>query len=282
MSKAYQELLTSLQNNRTSGATELALITLSRLKDCLSDTTDQSPEQIEIIVEELSYARASMVPLGNALHRWLQKLNADGGNYRQQYLDSLVSVYRQLSEASDQVADNALDLVKPGMTVLTHSRSSQVMALFAHLLERHRDFNVIVTISAPGNEGLLVASQLNRMGVSVTVITDAEMGQIMPKVDINIVGCDNWLTDHHFVNKTGTLLQALAARHYDKPFWVLADSFKNSQQTSQHVTLETMPLEELNLPEVKGISGENTYFELVSTRLINGRVDEYGLQAMGG
>lgn len=282
MSETYQELLTSLQNNRTSGATELALITLSRLKDCLSGIADQSPEQIKMIVEELSYARASMVPLGNALHRWQQKLDADDGDYRQQYLDGLVKVYRQLSEVTDRVADNAADLVKPGMTVLTHSRSSQVMALFAHLLERHGDFNVIVTISAPGNEGLLVASQLNQLGVPVTVITDAEMGQIMPGVDINIVGCDNWLTDHYFVNKTGTLLQALAARHFGKPFWVLADSFKNSQQTSHHVTLETMPLDALNLPEAKDLSGNNTYFELVPVRLINGRVDEHGLQAMGG
>lgn len=280
MSEAYQKLLTSLQNNRTSGATELALLTLSRLKDCLYDIPDQSPEQIEMIVEDLSHARASMVPLGNALHRWQNKLNPDNGNYRQQYLDGLLKIYRQLSDASDQVAENAADLVKPGMTVLTHSRSSQVMALFEHLLERHLDFNVIITISAPGNEGLLVASQLNRMGVPVTVITDAEMGQIMPKVDMNIVGCDNWLTDHHFVNKTGTLLQALAARHFGKPFWVLADSFKNSQQTSHNVTLETMPLDKLALPEAKGISGSNTYFELISTRLITGRVEEHGLLAM--
>ncbi len=282
MSEAYQELLTSLQNNRTAGATELALMALSRLKDYLSDISDQSPAQIAMIVEELSQVRASMVPLGNALNRWQQSLDADGGNYREQYLEGLLTVYRQLSEASDRVFENAFGLVKPGMTVLTHSRSSQVMALFSHFLEQHRDYKVIVTISAPGNEGLLVASQLNRMGVPVTVITDAEMGQIMPKVDINIVGCDNWLTDHFFVNKTGTLLQALAARHFDKPFWVLADSFKNSQQTSHHATLETRPLDALNLPETKGISGDNTYFELVPTRLINGRVDEHGLQVTAG
>lgn len=282
MSETYQELLTALQNNRTSGATELALTTLSRLKDCLADMADQSPEQIKKIVAELSHARASMVPLGNALHRWQQQLDAESVDYRQQYLDGLVKIYRQLAEASDRLADHAIDLVKPDMMVLTHSRSSQVMALFTHLLERHRDFKVIVTISAPGNEGLLVASQLNQMGVPVTVITDAGIGQIMHRVDINIVGCDNWLSDHHFVNKTGTLLQALAARHFGKPFWVLADSFKNSQQTRHQVTLETMPLDELNLPEAQGISGDNTYFELIPTRLISGRVDEHGLQAMGG
>jgi translation initiation factor 2B subunit (eIF-2B alpha/beta/delta family) len=277
MSEAYQHLLTSLQENRSAGATELALLTLSRLKDCLFDTGEQTPKQIEMIVEDLSHARASMVPLGNALHRWQQRLDPGADNYRQQYLDGLLNVYRQLAQASEQVAENAAELIKPGMTVMTHSRSSQVMAMFEQLLERHMDFNVIVTISAPGNEGLMVASQLNRMDVPVTVITDAEMGQTMPKVDMNIVGCDNWLSDHHFVNKTGTLLQALAARHFGKPFWVLADSFKNSLQTRQTVSLETLPLDKLNLPGAKGISGNNTYFEVIATRLITGRVEEHGL-----
>lgn len=280
MSEAYQRLLTSLQNNRSAGATELALLTLSRLKDCLYEISEQTDEQIEMIVEDLSHARPSMVPLGNALHRWQQRLDPEVDNYRQQYLDGLVKVYRQLAAASEQVAEHAAELVKPGMTVMTHSRSSQVMSLFEHLLEQHMDFNVIVTVSAPGNEGLMVASQLNRMGVPVTVITDAEMGQTMPRVDMNIVGCDNWLTDHHFVNKTGTLLQALAARHFGKPFWVLADSFKNSQQTSQNASLESLPLDKLNLPETKGISGNNTYFEVIATRLITGRVEEHGLLPM--
>lgn len=280
MSEAYQKLLTFLQDNRTAGATELALITLSRLKDCLYGIPEQTPEQVEMIVEDLSHARGSMVALGNALHRWQKRLDPAAGDYRQQCLDGLIRVYQQLSEASERVAENAAELIKPNMTIMTHSRSSQVMALFEHLLERHMDFNVVVTISAPGNEGLLLASQLSRLGVPVTVITDAEMGQMMPKVDMNIVGCDNWLADRHFVNKTGTLLQALAARHFGKPFWVLADSFKNSHQASHEVILETMPLSELNLPEGKGISGMNTYFELISTRLINGRVDEHALQAI--
>ncbi len=138
----------------------------------------------------------------------------------------------------------------------------------------------MVTISAPGNEGLLVASQLSRLDIPITVITDAEMGLVMPEVDINISGCDSWLTDHHFVNKTGTLLQALASQHFGKPFWVLADSFKNSHQTSHDVTLESMSVDELSLPADERVSGRNTYFETISTRLISGRVDEHGLQAM--
>lgn len=277
---AYQKLVSSLINNHKDGATQLALHTLMALQDYLLTEPELMPEQLESMATELSEARPSMIPLGNALRRWLKKLEDDKPYSKPRYLEMLETVYQQLTDASDRVAENAAELFKPDMTVLTHSRSSQVMSLFEHVLEHHQQFKVIVTLSAPGNEGLLVASQLSKMDVPVTVITDAEMGLVMPQVDINISGCDNWLTDHHFVNKTGTVLQALAAQHFGKPFWVLADSFKNSRQTSQEVTLESMSSDELALPQDKNIAGQNTYFETISTRLISGRVDEHGLQVM--
>jgi len=280
MDDRFDDLLNDLKNNRESGATSLALLTLSALKDYLEDMPVQSAEKIEDLCQTLTAARPSMIALGNALQRWQHRLEVAEIDFKQQYLTQLVKVYQQLADASEQVAAHAANLLKPGMTVLTHSRSSQVMALFEQALEQHQEFKVIVTVSAPGNEGLIVASQLNRLGIPVTLITDAEMGLVMPEVDINISGCDSWLTDHHFLNKTGTLLQALAAQHFGKPFWVLADSFKNSHQTSHEVTLEAMPVDELPLPEGEKIAAKNVYFETISTRLINGRVDEHGLQVM--
>lgn len=280
MADRFDKILTDLRNNRESGATSLALLTLSALKDYLDGQPVHSAEKINTLCDDLTAARPSMIALGNALQRWQHRIEVAEIDFKQQYLAQLVAVYQQLADASEQVAAHAANLLKPGMTVLTHSRSSQVMALFEQALEQHQDFKVIVTISAPGNEGLLVASQLNRLGISVTLITDAEMGLVMPDVDLNISGCDSWLTDHHFVNKTGTLLQALAAQHFGKPFWVLADSFKNSHQTSDDVTLEAMPTDELPIPEGDKIVAKNVYFETISTRLLTGRVDEHGLQVL--
>ncbi len=280
MGKDYQSVLTALKSNQSSGASELALRTLLSFKEYLSSVAEQSADTIETMAAELASARPSMIPLANALRRWQKKLESDAPYNKAHYIDMLDDIYQQLANASDKVAEQASELIKPGMTVLTHSRSSQVMSLFEHAWEQYREFRVMVTLSAPGNEGLAVASQLSKMGVPVTVITDAEMGLVMPDVDLNISGCDCWLTDHHYVNKTGTLLQALAARHFGKPFWVLADSFKNSHQTSDEVSLEAMPADELPLPEGDKIAAKNVYFETVSTRLMTGRVDEYGLQVL--
>jgi translation initiation factor 2B subunit (eIF-2B alpha/beta/delta family) len=276
MSDRFDELLTSLRNNREDGSTAVALTSLSAFRDYLAATSDLTVDNINSLCQQLSTARPSMVALGNALHRWQQGLEPTKSDFKSHSLSRLDAVYQQLAEAAEQAALHAATLIRPGMTILTHSRSSQVMALFE--LVQQQDIHVIVTTSAPGNEGLLVASELDRLGIPATVITDAEMGLVMPEVDINISGCDSWLADHYFVNKTGTLLQALAAQHFGKPFWVLADSFKNSQQTRHQVTLETMPVDELSLPEGQYISGKNIYFETVPTRLISGRVDEHGIQ----
>ncbi|MCX4188597.1 translation initiation factor eIF-2B [Methylophaga sp. OBS4] len=281
MTDTYQTLLANLKNNQQSGATELALTTLQALQQYLQDAAPQTADELTAIAEELAAARPSMIALGNVLHRWLEHSPASTQpeQFKSDYLHNLENIRQQLQQTRDKVALNTCELIKPDMTILTHSRSSQVLALFEQLVKQQTPFAVIITISAPGNEGLLVAQQLNQWQVPTTVITDAELGLFMPEADINISGCDSWLTDHHFVNKSGTLLQALAAQHFGKPFWVLADSFKNSHHNSRQITLESMPADEMQVPNGEFIQARNIYFETISTRLISGRVDEHGVQS---
>lgn len=113
----------------------------------------------------------------------------------------------------------------------------------------------------------------------VTLITDAQMGLFVPQADLVLTGCDCWLADHHFVNKSGTLLLALAARHFGKPFWVLADTFRDSPETSESVRLEEITPTELQAPEGLWITTRNVYFESVPDALISGRVSEQGVSS---
>lgn len=278
MALQIQPIIDYLLSDNQSGSTELALNSLQRLHDLLNRTSDFSQDDLATACNELQSVRPSMIALANALHRWQQDWQDTDSPAA--LSKSLTHIIQQLQQAKLHVAEHAAQLVKHNFTVMTHSRSSQVTALFALLVEHNIKFKVILTLSAPGNEGLLVAQQLNEWKVPTTIITDAEMGLFMPEVDINISGCDSWLADNHFVNKSGTLLQALAAQHFGKPFWVLADSFKNSHQTSHQVTLEAMPINEMQVPAGDFIQAENIYFETISTRLISGRVDENGIKSL--
>lgn len=278
MNERFDRLQQQLEADRESGASSLAQATLSALHDLLHAMPSVERHALDDMAARLARTRPIMVPLGNALRRWLDALPPESAvDFKARYLEHLQQTRHQLRQASGLVAEHATQLIRPGITVMTHSHSSQVMALFALLVENKTPFQVIVTLSAPGNEGIAVARQLDDWQVPTTVITDAELGLFMPRADINLVGCDAWLADEYFVNKSGTLLQALAARHFGKPFWVLADSFKHSHQTTRTVKLEEMPAAELGCPETEFITPRNIYFETIPARLIDGRIDEHGL-----
>ncbi|TBW51251.1 initiation factor 2B [Marinobacter halodurans] len=272
--------IVQLEQDQSSGASQLTLEALRGLDDYLASGPDPSVDQLNELADTLAEARPSMVPLGNAIRRWLAAidLTLTGDELRRQARGATQAIYLDLSQAGRNTARHAVDLVSPGTVIMTHSRSGTVMQLFRALVDRQRPFSVVCTLSGPGNEGRQVAAELADLGVPVTLITDAEMGLFMPHVDLNLTGCDCWLADHHFLNKTGTYLQALAARDLGKPFWVLADGFRDSPLTRASVTLEEMDPAELAPIDNRNIRIHNVYFEPIPAALISGRVTENGLE----
>lgn len=271
------ELLRRVRQDHTSGAAQLALNALDGLCQWL-DTGPVEPAVLDQLLRELAAARPSMVPLGNAIQRCQQALagHSDTVTMREQARTVIASVRADLARAGERVAEQAAARIPPGACILTHSRSSQVVALFTLLARRRHPFSVICTQSSPGNEGFTLARELDALGVEVTVITDAQMGLFAGQADLALCGCDSWLADGHFVNKSGTYLLALAARDQGRPLWVLADSFKDSQATCASVTLEEMPAEETGAPAGTHITARNIYFETVPARLVTGRISEQG------
>lgn len=272
MSVSFKQLLKNLENDQESGALALASQTLQDFYSYLTQTGPFSQQELQTMAAELAAARPSMHALENALSRWQTTLSDDHTDN----LKSLQSVLDSLKQTSQRVIEHALPLVRDKMKILLHSRSSLITGLFEEIARHQISVEVFATLSAPGHEGRLLASKLSQLGFPVTLITDAEVGLVMPEVDLNLSGCDCWLSDGYFVNKTGTLLQALAAHDQNKPFWVLADSFKNSPQTHQTITLENHPEAALDLPAGASIRGLNIWFESIPTRLITGRIDETG------
>ncbi|MEQ9547135.1 MAG: initiation factor 2B [Marinobacter sp.] len=264
-----RDLLERLRNDHESGATALALRTLS---DLAVYTEDADRDDLAALLEALRNARPSMLVIDNALARVESQL-ADGKSP----LAAINHVTRELESASVTIAQYARQQIPSNAVIMTHSASSVVIALFRLLVRKRHRFSVICTQSSPGFEGHQLALILNDLKVPVTLITDAQMGLFVPRADMVITGCDTWLADGHFINKSGTRLLALAARAHKKPFWVLGDSFRHSGQTSGEATLEEMPASELNAPEGDWITPRNIYFETIPESLVTGRISEQGV-----
>jgi len=85
-----------------------------------------------------------------------------------------------------------------------------------------------VTESNPGNEGQLLASDLRENGLSVRVVSDADVSTILNDIDIVIVGADSVLADGSIVNKIGTRKIATEAEAKNVPFYVVCETSKLS------------------------------------------------------
>lgn len=265
-------LLAGVNEDHQSGATQLALNTLGELLSYLEEVRPET-ETLSRLLAELRAARPSMIVIGNALARIEQRLEQDPDNARQAVLDTR----SQLENATATIALYARRGLEDSPVIMTHSASSMVLTLFRELVHAGQPFSVICTQSSPGLEGHSLARTLNDLAVPVTLITDAQMGLFVSKADVVITGCDTWLTDGYFINKSGTHLLALAAKAAGKPFWVLADSFRNSDADHRSVHLEEMPVAELNAPEGDWITPRNVYFELVPQTLASERISEQGV-----
>lgn len=267
-----QAILTGVRQDYQSGATQLALRTLTEL---LAYLDHERPEDHRLarLIGELRAARPSMIVISNALDLVSKRWTKEPGQPRQ----AVARVLAQLESASATIAGHARGQLPDNAVVMTHSASSVVLALFRQMADAGRPFSVTCTQSSPGFEGHTLARTLNDLAIPVTLITDAQMGLFVGRADVVISGCDAWLADDYFVNKSGTRLLALAARDAGKPFLVLADSFRNSDARHHSVSLEEMPAAELAAPEGRYISPRNVYFETVPPYLVSARISERGV-----
>jgi len=162
--------------------------------------------------------------------------------------------------------------VLPSGTVMTYSYSSTVIELLARLKPRR----VIVTEARPTNEGIRVAKEMVRAGISATMITEAQMSLFAHEADAVVVGADSVLPEGGFINKIGTRLLALAARDADVPFYSATETLKVTAPS------EPMPFapEEGKAKEIcseKWLEVRNVYYELTPARLVTSYITEQGV-----
>jgi translation initiation factor 2B subunit (eIF-2B alpha/beta/delta family) len=179
--------------------------------------------------------------------------------------------------AAEAAARRAAELIAPGSSVLTHSRSSTVMKAFSLALREGRSFKLFVTESRPMMEGRAVAAEAAQLGASVTLVADAAAALVMDSVDLVIVGADK-VTPRSLVNKIGTRMIALAARERDRPLYAVCDTSKfdktgrstGPQSSAGHEPDELWP----GAPERVRVL--NLYFEETPLSLLTGVITEDG------
>ncbi|KAK3514465.1 hypothetical protein QTP70_018705 [Hemibagrus guttatus] len=133
---------------------------------------------------------------------------------------------KKISLSRGKVAKLCHTFIKDGAKILTHSSSRVVLKVLESAVADKKRFTVYVTESQPDSSGHHMAEKLQRLNIPVTIVLDAAVGYIMEKVDLVIVGAEGVVESGGIINKIGTYQMAVCSKAHNKPFYVVAESFK--------------------------------------------------------
>ncbi|XP_052447448.1 translation initiation factor eIF-2B subunit alpha isoform X1 [Carassius gibelio] len=133
---------------------------------------------------------------------------------------------KKISLSRGKVGKLCHTFIKDGAKILTHSSSRVVLKVLENAAADNKRFTVYVTESQPDSAGKLMAQKLRKLNIPVMVVLDAAVGYIMEKVDLVIVGAEGVVESGGVINKIGTYQMAVCSKVHNKPFYVVAESFK--------------------------------------------------------
>lgn len=287
-SRLFREIEQDLQQ----GASELARQCLRQLntfarhlcREAHALTPEQVVEELLSLSQQLQQSRPSMAPLSNLLQLWQSTVTQNRFDnlhaLEQAVTLATETIIQESLQATASIAEHAVQLIKDGATVMTHSRSSSVLKCFERLAKKHKNIQAIVTESRPGMEGRQLAKELAQLNITTHFITEAQIGLFVPRADVVLVGADTVLADAGLVNKSGTYLLALAAKANQVPFYACCENAKYSHLVSDTIHLESQTIEELQAPtsdNAELIQPHNIYFDITPAKLISAYITEHGL-----
>lgn len=185
-------------------------------------------------------------------------------------LDFIAAAVRAARDASLR----SVILIQDGARILTHSRSSTVLAAFVEAKRAGKNLSVVLTESRPMLEGRAMAAALAGEEIPVTLIADAAASLALDGVDLVVLGADK-ITPVDLVNKIGTRMIALAARERGVPSYAVCDSSKLIREDYLRSALpRSRNADELWAEPPRGVSVANSYFESTPLADFTGIVTE--------
>lgn len=274
------QMLESIRTDNRSGAAELLERAAAVYAAAAASHPEPTPETAVLIVDSISSAlrnaqpgMAGILNLIGKVETAIQRPGSIGplGLAARSASEFACSASRNLAA----VATRGAELIARDAVVLTHSRSSTVLAALLEAAQRSQSFSLIATESRPMLEGRQLAEAVSAAGIHVTLIVDAAASLVMDTVDLVVVGADRVIPDL-VLNKIGTRLIAISARDVGVPVYCLADTSKfigHRQPLRRKPDPPGFEVWPNHPPEISII---NRYFEEVPIRLFTGIVTENG------
>jgi len=270
--ESLEKVVRDIKSVKVQGAKEIAIHALKFLKKfCKKNGFGLKFEVACYILEE---ARPTAVVLHNCLEILKKRKKMETFDY----------LLNRLENSTKKLAKIGSKLIKNNFKIITHCHSGEALAVIKRAWKEGKKISVIATETDPLEQGVKTAKELSKLKIPVTLITDNAVGFFMKEVDCAIVGADalRVFPPLGVVNKIGTLHLALAAKEFNKPFYVVANTLKIDRR--KKFVIEERPAKEvyreiLHKKEInKKIKIRNPAFDLTPYKFVTKIITEKGIK----
>ena len=191
--------------------------------------------------------------------------------------DAIDSVVERVETAKRRAAENAMDFVEDGATILTHDYSSTVLEAIEQAVSDGRYVTVYVTEARPRYLGRKTARALAEMDrVDAHLVVDGASGHYLSQCDRVLLGMDCIVEDTLY-NRVGTFPLAATAAEVGVPVTVVGSSAKLVGEGFRFENDFRSPSEVLREP-AEGFSVENPAYDATPTDLLDAVVTDEGIR----
>jgi translation initiation factor eIF-2B subunit delta len=267
--RGYQDLIRAIKEDNISGA---SLISRKAAKAISLFTQQTKAKTIQAyyssllkIGKELISAQPDMVSIFNLVNSILVAVEEKKDKLTLEQLNNIVrrkagEFHKSSLKSLERMAEFGQTLIFNGCTILTYSFSGGVFSILKKAKEKGKRFEVVVSESRPMFEGRKLALSLGKLGIPVTLVTDAALGLCVKESDLVLVGAD-CISEKSFVNKVGTYGLSLLAKELGIPFYVASDWTKFISEKWRKSPKRLADPKEVLSRKLKNVKAENQYFE---------------------
>lgn len=304
-----EEMYDAIKKLRVRGApaigvfAAMALSVLSRAIE--TKNADDFLLKLQKEADFLNSSRPTAVNLSWALKEMMSCARAQGSEdvsaIVEKLYDRAVKIRDDEETIEKKIGKFGAPLIKDNYGVLTHCNAGRLACLkygtaTAPMYVAHENgigFRAYCDETRPLLQGArLTALELSASGIDTTLNCDNMSASLMRagKIDIIFVGADRIAANYDTANKIGTSLLALAAKHYNIPFFVCAPTSTIDKSIK---TGADIPIEEREPGEVtemwyekrmapNDIKVYNPAFDVTDHSLITGIITENGIHYLKG
>ena len=187
------------------------------------------------------------------------------------------AVIESVETAKHDAAENAVELLPDGATVLTHDYSSTVVEAIELAAREGHHIDVYVTEARPRFLGRRTARTLAEIDrVDTTLIVDSAAGHYLDECDRVFLGMST-IVDDTLYNRVGTFSIAAAAAELAVPVSVVGASEKIIDEGFVFENEFRSPVEVMREP-AEGFTVENPAYDATPTHLLDSVVTDEGVR----